>query len=258
MADITKQPVSQQPGNVGYSSQSEQVVVQNPVLVQVQVPQPIPNCPPGLEYLAQIDQLIIKQKKELCEIFTGCEMQNKYHVYNTLGQQIYFVQEDTDFCTRQCCGPLRPFDIQVVDNFQREVIRLIRPLRCQGCCCPCCLQEMEIHAPPGQVIGYVKERWTCCYPKWDLFNANHDLILTIGGPLCQCKCCGDVVYNVMSSDETNQVGKITKQWMGLMELFTDADNFSVTFPVDMDVSAKAIVFGAAFLIDFMYFEQSDN
>ena len=33
---------------------------------------------------------------------------------------------------------------------------------------------------------------------------------------------------VMSADETSQVGKITKQWMGLMELFTDADNFSVT------------------------------
>ena len=32
----------------------------------------------------------------------------------------------------------------------------------------------------------------------------------------------------MSADETNEVGKITKQWMGLMELFTDADNFSVT------------------------------
>ena len=39
-------------------------------------------------------------------------------------------------------------------------------------------------------------RWTCCYPKWDLFDANRELILTIGGPLCQCKCCGDVVYNV--------------------------------------------------------------
>ena len=26
-------------------------------------------------------------------VFTGCEMQNKYEVYNTLGQQIFFVQE---------------------------------------------------------------------------------------------------------------------------------------------------------------------
>lgn len=46
------------------------------------------------------------------------------------------------------------------------------------------------------VILWIHLRWTCCYPKWDLFNANNDLILTIGGPLCQCKCCGDVVYNV--------------------------------------------------------------
>ena len=26
-------------------------------------------------------------------VFTGCEMKNKYLVYNTVGQQIYFVQE---------------------------------------------------------------------------------------------------------------------------------------------------------------------
>jgi hypothetical protein len=45
----------------------DQVVVQNQGFVQVQMPPPIPNCPPGLEYLAQIDQVIIKQKKELFE-----------------------------------------------------------------------------------------------------------------------------------------------------------------------------------------------
>ena len=44
-----------------------EVIVQNPGFAQVQVPAPIPNCPPGLEYLAQIDQMIIKQKKELFE-----------------------------------------------------------------------------------------------------------------------------------------------------------------------------------------------
>lgn len=33
----------------------------------VPMPVAIPNCPPGLEYLTQIDQLIIKQKKELFE-----------------------------------------------------------------------------------------------------------------------------------------------------------------------------------------------
>lgn len=35
------------------------------------MPQRIPNCPPGLEYLTSIDQLLVKQKVELLEAFTG-------------------------------------------------------------------------------------------------------------------------------------------------------------------------------------------
>lgn len=35
--------------------------------VWMQAPQPPPNCPPGLEYLTQIDQLLIKQEVELLE-----------------------------------------------------------------------------------------------------------------------------------------------------------------------------------------------
>ena len=37
----------------------------------------IPNCPPGLEYLTQIDQLLVKQKRELLEAFIGFETKNR-------------------------------------------------------------------------------------------------------------------------------------------------------------------------------------
>lgn len=57
----------------------------------------------------------------------------------------------------------------------------------------------------------------------------------------------------------NQVGKITKQWSGIgREMFTDAQNFGLTFPIDLDVKMKATLLGATFLIDFMYFERSNN
>ena len=37
-----------------------------------------------------------------------------------------------------------------------------------------------------------------------------------------------------------EVGKISKQWTGVMkEAFTDADNFGVNFPVDLDVKVKS-------------------
>ena len=43
--------------------------------------------PQGLEYLASVDQLIIKQKVEVLEAVIGFETQNKYTVFNTMGQQ---------------------------------------------------------------------------------------------------------------------------------------------------------------------------
>ena len=58
----------------------------------------------------------------------------------------------------------------------------------------------------------------------------------------------------------------------MKEAFTDADNFGVNFPVDLDVKVKskqltggitctfqikATLMAAVFLIDFMYFEKDD-
>ena len=71
-----------------------------------------------------------------------------------LHKYFYVLFLDTDCCTRQCCGPSRPFDMKILDNHQREVIHLTRPLRCSSCFFPCCLQEIEVQSPPGTVLGY--------------------------------------------------------------------------------------------------------
>lgn len=50
-------------------------------------------------------------------------------------------------------------------------------------------------------------------------------------------------------DEVSKIGKISKQWTGLLrEAFTDADNFGIQFPMDLDVKMKAVMIGACFLI----------
>ena len=73
------------------------------------------------------------------------------------------------------------------------------------------------------------------------------------------ECCNDIDFEVLTLDGEQQIGKITKQWSGaLTEIFTDADNFGITFPMDLDVKVKATLLGAVFLIDFMYFEQQQN
>ena len=75
----------------------------------MQAPQAPAGCPPGLEYLTQVDQLLINQQIELLEsnlsyfsifwwnlfilVLTGWETQNKYRIRNSLGQQVYFAAE---------------------------------------------------------------------------------------------------------------------------------------------------------------------
>lgn len=57
------------------------------------------------------------------------------------------------------------------------------------------------------------------------------------------------IWQVTTPDESNHVGTISKQWSGLAkEIFTDADNFGVSFPMDLDIKTKATVLGAVFLI----------
>ena len=63
----------------------------------------------------------------------------------------------------------------------------------------------------------------------------------------------------MSLDGQSIVGKISKQWSGfLKEAFTDADIFGINFPIDLDVRMKAVLLGACMLIDFNFFEKTNN
>lgn len=204
------------------------------------------DCPPGLEYLAAIDQLLIHQKVELLEVFTGFETNNKYSIMNNLGQKVYWAAEDTDCCARYFCGANRMFDLKIMDFQKNVIMEMYRPLIC---CCPCLGQTMEISSPPGTVIGRVEqESWALCPPKYALKNAAGDVILRLISPCCVINCCGDIAFELIDPEGT-KVGEITKQWSGMArEVFTDADHFSVTFPIDLDVKMKAVCLGALFLI----------
>ncbi|KAI1882791.1 hypothetical protein AGOR_G00238560 [Albula goreensis] len=256
--------ISQQPGmKAAYPPPAASAVPVPPGYVPPQVPammptpQRVPGCPPGLEYLTQINQLLVHQQVELAEVVLGWETNNRYIIKNSVGQQVYYAKEENDCCNRQCCGPNRSFVLHIQDNLGQEVITITRPLRCGYCCCPCCLQELEVQSPPGNPIGYVIQNWHPFLPKFTIQNERREPVLKIEGPFCSCKCCSDVNFEVKDLSETANVGRISKQWMGVLrEAYTDADNFGINFPMDLDVKIKAVMLGACFLIDFMFFEHS--
>ncbi|XP_046381082.2 phospholipid scramblase 2-like isoform X1 [Haliotis rufescens] len=255
-------------GQPGYGAPPQAMMPgQRPPVQWMSRPEAIPGCPPGLEYLTQVDQLLVQQQIEILEMITGFETANKYVIRNSLGQQVYFASEESDACTRQCCGPQRGFTMHITDNNSQEVIRVQREFKCcagWNCCANAdgCAHLCSIEAPVGQLVGYVRQMKSCMEPRFAIMDPNMDTILTIVGPGCiiQGPCCTqDQEFVVSSANEENQVGKISKQWSGyLREAFTDADNFGISFPMDLDVKMKSVMLGAVFLIDFMFFEHNQN
>ncbi|XP_075535316.1 phospholipid scramblase 2-like [Dermacentor variabilis] len=205
-----------------------------PGLPPAYMPKPATSvvCPPGLEYLTTIDQVLIVQQKEILE--------------------------DSNCCTRLICGPSRCFRMDVVDYKNDAVMRFVRHLRCTQCCFCCCLQVVEVQAPPGTLIGHVRQLWSLCYPTYGIYDRDGLKVLDVVGPLCTtslpCKCA--VNFEVRSTNGA-VVGKITKKWGGLItEALTDADTFGVTFPMDLDVHTKGSLMAMTMLIDYMFFESS--
>lgn len=225
-------------------------------------PETISGCPPGLEYLTLIDQILIKQKAEVLETLTDIETQNKYKLVNSAGQQVYFATEETDTCLRQICGSVRGFVMHIVDNHGQEVMRVSRDFKCSaGCCwcicCKACALEVIIEAPVGEVIGKVKQTCSFLRPYFHITTPEDEIVLKIRGPVAQVPfCVAGQDFQVIAPDKNTTVGKISKERTGLIkEMFTRADNFGVTFPMNLDVKSKAAMIGAVFLIDLMYFER---
>ncbi|XP_077602790.1 phospholipid scramblase 3 isoform X2 [Crocuta crocuta] len=145
--------------------------------------------------------------------------------------------------------------------------------RCCACSAPCTVAaaaarvasrsdpacpslQMEVQAPPGTTIGHVLQTWHPFVPKLSIQDADRRTLLRVVGPCSTCGCGTDTNFEVKTPDESRSVGRISKQWGGLLqEALTDADDFGLQFPLDLDVKVKAVLLGATFLIDYMFFEK---
>lgn len=223
-----------------------------------------PGCPPGLEYLAQLDELQLNQKIDILEILTNTalEVPNRYSLENSIGQRAYFAQEESDCMNRICCGPNRGFIIHITNNEGIEVMRCEREFKCCAGCCWCadgrCGWEMSVEAPVGNLIGYIRQhssKWKC---HLTLYDADRQKLYDIWSKCCPifCICCiDDINFYVFDAKSKNKLSpRIYKKWAGCVrECCTRADLLVCEFP-GMDVKEKALFVCAAFMLDVMVFE----
>lgn len=236
------------------SQQNQAELDQQTVAEQPQLGHTAPqNVASTLQFLTPLDHLYVKQNVEQLEAISGFETKNNYTIKDAQGRDLCTAREEIDSCARNCWGRNRPLELQVKDMNGREIMLIMRPLDCTSCGFSCCLQSTEVEAPPGNLVGFIEQEFSVLTPTFLLKNKLGETALRIKSPLLTC---GDVEFQVLSGDGATQVGTISKKWSGLAkEALTDAENFSIEFPMDLDVKMKATTLGACFLIDFMFFER---
>jgi len=203
----------------------------------------------------------VKQSRPKCLELLGCwEYKNKYSIQDETGHMFYEALEESDCLMRACCGNSRGFRMMINDNQGGTVIELDRPYKiCWGFCCmacyPTCTQALYVRLGGGELLGTVEE-----HPSWGkervtVKNAGGELLYNLVGTCCMFSCGGDIKVDIFNVGGVS-VGTITKVWRGWgAEAFTDSDNFRLDLDQAVSNEDKALLLGATFLIDFMYFEE---
>jgi len=223
--------------------------------MMVQPPQPGQQQQIGLQLLAGANNLVINQKVELLEVFTGFETPNKYKVKNELGQDLFYAAEKSECCARMCLGNSRPFEMKMMTPDGSQIMNIIRPFRfyANPCCC-CYLQKIDVFDHMNQYIGSVQQLYSLFRRYLHVYNAQHQPIFELMGPVCS-----PWTFRIRVPGSEQEIGQIHKQWSGLAkELFTDADNFGIIFPPGVDLSSKQLLTASVFFIDFLYFERANG
>ena len=194
-----------------------------------------------MQQLTAAPTLIVQQKKEWAEILVDFESRNKYAVSHASGQQLYWAAEESSLLARMVLHALRPFKIHLFSMSGQPVMNIVKPFRFY-------FHEAEIYDAAGRLLGGVKREFSILTKKFTITDPSGGTLYDVCAPVLH-------PWTFKLSKNGAEDGAIVKQWSGLAkETFTDADNFSVTFPQDADTDKKAVLLGALFLIDMVYFE----
>ena len=199
----------------------------------------------NLAPLAQYPALVLRQRKELVELF-GYESRNKYEVLDPHGTVILYAAEQGKglgaMFARQLFGHWRSYEIHVFDSARNVLLRAVHPFRWF-------FQRLEVFDGSGRFLGALQQRWAFFSKRFDVEDASGRVLLQVSSPPWRPWA--------FPFERAGQRGaSVVKKWSGaLTELFTDADSFRIEYEQPgLSPDERALLLCAGVFIDMQYFE----
>ncbi|KAM4687192.1 phospholipid scramblase 1-like [Rhinophrynus dorsalis] len=188
---------------------------------------PIKGVPPGLQYLIQINQLSVRERFAVNQGWSRL-----FDVLTPSGQRVFQAQQ-----TVQCCGPI--YNVSIKDGNGIEVMGLNENCRCS------CTRQMEVYGSDGANLGFVPMHWNSFVTHLSVQNSSRQTLLMIIGPSFQTNIFGNVSFEIKSNDEQHVIGMIRNT----------NEEFSVSFPLDLEVTVKALLLAACLYLDSLIYQR---
>lgn len=206
-----------------------------------------------------------------CDAPTEFKVATREHPH----QDVFYVIEDSGFCCRLCCESIHPFKMTMSVGAEpggAVVAVYERPLACHvGACKCCCFQEIFVNdGATGGQVGSVKESCWMCIPQFNVYDNARQMLYAIHMPTCcGClpNCCAEgccrvpfYVYNTSNTNKESPDGKIVKMWGSLGTELMGVHQFECDFPSNSPPDHKALLMGATYLLNELFFkpQHKDN
>jgi uncharacterized protein YxjI len=159
-----------------------------------------------------------------------------------LGNELYVAAEEPgSLLLRWFLKALRPFSIVVANLQGNHLLRLARPFRFY-------FHQLDVYEASGKHLGTIQKRFSLIRRIYSVLDSTGQETCQLFGPILR-------PWTFKIRKREMEIGRISKKWSGLLkEGFTDADQFGVSFPLELEMAEKSLLLGAVFLIDFVHFE----
>ena len=197
--------------------------------------------------LANYQELVVRQTKEMLEIFTGFETANRYRVLTPEGEEAMFCYEESGMLSRQFMGSHRPLNLHVVDKEGQPILNANRSFFWF-------FSHLNVQDGSGTPLGSLHRKFAMLSRRFALLDSGGQQIAGLNGRVFR-------PYTFTLNNASGQeMGRIVKQWGGILrEGFTDADTFSIQFSdVERSQEIRLLLIASAFAIDLDFFENKGS